>query len=149
MMKLFFILSLFFLVSCESKRVLFISEFSNVVYDENLFLEIVKKYNPTIDMDKILKGTSKNCHGIDIENPVFFCEKGKKIAVMSFYKITDRNKSFELDHFYKEKRNKFEEASFKMHEKVSKDISIKLSVQQKNQLMSKQEMKNILETYKD
>ena len=149
MKKLSFIFLLFFLVSCESKRVLFVSEFNNVIYKEKLFSEIIKQYKPTIEMDEILKGTSKNCYGVDIENPVYFCQKGEKISVISFYKIIDSNKPFELNYFYQVKRNKYEEESLRLHENLVKDISIKFAVKVKNQLISKQKMKNTLEMYKD
>lgn len=72
------------------------------------------------------------------------CKKDLKVIVISFYKITDKNKSMDLDTFMVDVKKGEEEKSYKVHSEILKYLTIK-SFHIENSLAAKGDLLTILE----
>lgn len=139
-----------FFSSCESYRVLLVTRLDINNLSEELYQNIVEGFKPSLDMDRVLNGSSEFCQGLALDNPVFFCKKRKQIIILSFYKYFDNSGKFTQEKFYAFKKSRYEEESLIYHYKLVNEFQKRLNIKTMSEsLVNKNEMGEIIKEFVD
>ncbi len=147
-MKIFSLCFILLLMACESKRLIFRSD---IVLKGNVQLDLRKefeRYGALVEGKKLHSSLDKGCIGILVSNSVFVCNKDSKVTVLSFYKITEKNKSMKLEMFMAEGKKGEEERSYKLHLEIVEKLRLESS-QTENSLAQREEIISILNGFSE
>lgn len=147
-MKIMCICFIFLLMGCESKRLIFKTD---IVLKDSVQFNLKKEFRRfgyLVEGKEIHPNLEKRCIGVLKSNSVLICKKGFEVTVLSFYKITNKNKSMDMKFFMADRKNGEEEQSYKIHLKIVKDFKSKSS-QIENSLTSKRDLLSILKGFSD
>lgn len=140
-MKILCLCFMLFLGACESKRLIFKSEIllkDSVRFDLRKDLE---KFGVLVEGEKLHSYLSKSCIGVLEVNSILICRKNLHLAVLSFYRINDSNKSMKVEEFREDNKKGEEKKSYNVHTSIvnelkSKSSSIEESISPKGDLLA-------------
>ncbi len=147
-MKILCFYLMLFLSACESKRLIFKSDIilqDNVQFDLRKDLE---KFGVLVEGEKLHSDLAKNCIGVLEVNSVLICKKNLNLTVLSFYKITDNNKSMRVEEFKEDNKKGEEKKSYKVHTSIVNELKNKSS-NIDDSILSKGDLLAILKEFYD
>lgn len=146
--KILFLLLIIF-SACESYRVLLTSELIVNGDVENEFQSIIAGFHPNVDMESMMRGSSKNCVGfVEDSAPVFLCKNESKILVLSTYKdFPSGEEKYNINSFRGYNKNRHEQNTLVLHDKIVDALILKFKIEKADHLEDKSKLGEKLENF--
>ena len=137
--------TLILITSCESKRVMYISELK--VSKNEKHTDFLDKTQFNLNIKKVLNGAEKRCGGISLNVTIIVCTKDEVVSVISSYKVRNPKRRYDLQLFTQSQKTKDEVKSFRLHNNLVKKLELGTGKQAKSYLIDNTKLKEKLEYF--